>query len=156
MRRGQFVRGDGLILPNNISLIGGQMLLAAACRNTVPTFYAALVSGFPLAAMSSAIVSEPTIGVRGYARVPIERSAVGWPSLSNLGNEAYIETDWLEFISTADPGFDHPINRVCLLGTSVYGAGDPIYAMSSPLDADLTIIPATPLDQRRFKYQLFI
>lgn len=154
--RGQFVRRDGLIIPNNISTAGAQMILAAAFQGQVPSFYAALVDGFPTAGMTSAQVTEPTIGVNGYARIQIPRSNVGWPTLDSAGGEAYIESEWLTWAATQDPGFSSVVNRICLLGTSVMTPTDPIYAMSAPFATPVQINAETPLNQRQFKYQIFI
>lgn len=153
--RGQFVRGDGLVIPNTVSLAGAQMLLTAALRNTVPTIYAALVKGFPTAGMLIDNLTEPTIGTNGYERIAISRDSTGWPTLSNLGSEAYIETDWLTWAASGGP-FNQEVNRVCLIGTNTYTPTDPVYALSGPFEAFTTIDVPTDLDLRRFKYQLFI
>lgn len=153
--RGQFIRGDGLVLPNNISNAGAQMILASAFKNTVPTFYMALVRGIPSADMTFADMFEPTIGVNGYARVEIERSAVGWPVEGLSGGERYIESKFCTFAASVGD-FDDSIQRLALCSTNSYVGSDAVYALSVPLPAELTITPTTPLASRQFKYQIYI
>lgn len=153
--RGEFIRGDGLVIPNNVSLAGAQMILAAALQGVVSPIYAALVKGYPSSGMTSALVTEPTIGVNGYARIQIAQAEANW-ILGNNGGEAYAQSGWLTWAASADPGFDKPVNRVCLLGTNAYNAGDSIFCMSQAFDVDLTINVETPLEQRQFKYQLYL
>ncbi|MCK8343041.1 hypothetical protein LXA62_18235, partial [Erwinia amylovora] len=63
-----------MVLPNNITTEGARVILAAAFRNDVPTFFAGLVRGVPSLSLTSANLTEPTIGTNGYARVSIARS----------------------------------------------------------------------------------
>lgn len=153
--RGEFRGRDGLVLPNNITSEGARVILAAAFRNDVPTFYAGLVTGVPSLSLTSATLTEPAIGTNGYARVAIARSAVGWPTQGESAGERYIETDWLTF--TASGGdFSQAIQRVALLGTSTYNSADLVYALSAALPATRVIGPSTDLSLRQFKYRVYI
>ena len=154
--RGKFVRADGLVLPNNISRVGSQMILEAAFRNTVPTLFVALVVGAPDAVMTMATMEEPTIGVNGYARIAIERNAVGWPNSAEVAGERMIGTDWLTWTPTGT-GFNKPVQRLALIGSaSGLGVGAPVYALSSAMPAPATLLATTPVEQRRFKYEIFL
>lgn len=154
--RGRFFRADGLVLPNNISKAGAKMILESAFRNTVPEFYVALVVGAPDLDMTMAVMEEPTIGVAGYARIPVLRSAAGWPNSAEIAGERVIGTDWLTWAPTGS-GFDKPIQRLALLGnpTGITGA-TPVYALSSPLPLAVTLLEDTPISQRQFKYEIYL
>lgn len=151
--RGQFIRGDNLILPNNISLAGAEMILAAAFRNDVPTFFMALVTGVPDADMTMATMAEPTVA-NGYERKAITRDGAGWPTVGVIGNERFISTDWIEWIPTGD--FDVAIQRVALLSDDAIDPTLDVYALSVPLPDPIILGASSTLDQRRFKYQIFL
>lgn len=152
--RGRFTRADGLWLPNNLSLEGIRVLLAAACRNEVPTFYAGLVTGAPTPNMTLLDMVEPTIGVNGYQRIAITRDAAGWPTQGESGGERFISTDWLTWVATG-VGFDKPIQRVALFNTNAVSSSNAVLALSASIGTPLTITPDTPLINRRFKYTLY-
>lgn len=153
--RGQFTRRDGLILPNNISKAGAKMILSAAFRNDVPTFYAGLVKGTPSLTMTMASMTEPTIGINGYARISIPRNSTGWPTENEVGGERFIETDWLTFAAVGGD-FDKTIQRIALLSSAAYDSADDVLALSAALPTELQITPTTPLVNRQFKYAVFI
>jgi hypothetical protein len=153
--RGQFIRGDGLVIPNNISRAGAQMILTAAFRNTIPTFYVALVTGVPSADMNMSHMNEPTIGVNGYTRIGLTRDLAGWPATGIVGAQSYIESAWMTWVPTG-AGFDKPIQRLALLGANTVDPGHSVYALSVPFPAPETLLPSTPVDNRKFKYQIFI
>jgi len=155
MMRGEFITKGGLILPNNISSEGARVILAAAFRNDVPTWYMALVRGVPSLTMTSATLTEPTIGTNGYARVGVARSNVGWPTEGVSAGERFIETDWITFAASGG-NFNQAIQRVALLGTNAYNAANPVYALSAALPAERVITPSTALGDRQFKYRVYI
>jgi hypothetical protein len=152
---GRFIRGDGLILPNNISQAGAAAILAAAFRNDVPAFFLGLVSGAPTPTMTLADMIEPTIGTNGYARQAVTRNAAGWPEQGVVGNQRYISTDWITF-AAAGGNFNQPIQRVALFNTGVANPVNPVWALSSPMADPIVITPATPLVERKFKYAVYI
>lgn len=152
---GRFIRGDGLVLPNNVSLAGAQMILAAAMRNTAPAFWFGLVVGAPSASMILADMEEPTVGVGGYARIQATRDGTGWPGLGDVGGKKYIETDYLTWTATGS-GFDKPIQRVAWFGTNAVAGGNQIMSLSAPLPEPKQILASTPLAKRQFKYRLYI
>lgn len=153
--RGQFVRRDGLVLPNNVSLAGAEAILKGAFRLTAQAIYAALVTGTATPTMTMDDMEEPTIGSNGYARVAIPQNGAGWPTIGTLVNEKYIESDWLTF--TASGGnFSAPVQRVALLGFATYNAAHPVFALSAIMPEEITITPTTLLADRQFKYQFFL
>lgn len=153
--RGRFIRGDGLILPNNVSLAGAEMVLKSAFRLTAQSLWAALVFGPPTTDMVIGDLVEPTIGVNGYERVEITQDIVGWPTIGTLGSEKYIETDWLEFEATGG-NFDEGVQRVALLGAETYDVNQDVFSLSAMMPAEIIITPTTDLADRRFKYQFFL
>lgn len=153
-RRGQFIRADGLILPNNITLDGANMLLTAALKNTVPVFWYGLVTGNPLPTMVGTDISEPTIGTNGYARIQVTRDAAGWPTFLTVGDQRMAQTKNL--VWTATGNYDKPIQRVALFDASAYSPTGKIYALSAPLAAAEVIGAATPAPNRTFVHQIYI
>lgn len=153
--RGEFIRYDGLVIPNNISIAGAQAILRAAFHGDSLPIWAALVQGPPTIDMTMADMTEPTVGVNGYARIAIVQDDTGWITIDDNGTEAYIESDWLEWVATST-GFDEAIQRVALVGTETYSGTDDVIALSSLMPAEITIVPATLLADRRFKYRLYL
>lgn len=154
MLRGEFHCGDGLVIPNNITVFGAQTLLAAALCNTVPSFWVGLVDGVPDSGLQIEDLDEPEIGVNGYERVEIERSTGGWPTTGLTNGEPYIESGWLTWVATGG-NFSKAIRRMVLLSTEDEVTGN-IFALSAVLP-DLRLIgPDTPLAQRRFKYRIYL
>ncbi len=153
--RGQFIRGDGLVVPNNISLAGAEVILKGAFRLTAQAMYAGLVAGTPTLAMTMNDVVEPTIGTNGYGRVAIPQNLTGWPTLGTLVNEKYVESDWLTFEAVGG-NFDQGVQRVALLGFNTYSGVHDIFALSAAMPTEITITPLTDLSLRRFKYRLYL
>lgn len=153
--RGEFIRGDGLVIPNNVTLAGAEAILVAAFQNAALVIYAALIQATPAIDLASEDVDEPTIGVNGYARIAIPQSNVGWPTVGTSNSEKYIETDWLTFAAVGG-NFDEAVQRIALLGTATYTGADPIYMVSELFPTELTITPATLLADRRFKYRFYL
>jgi hypothetical protein len=154
MFRGEFIRADGLVIPNNITRLGSKTLLEAATRNTVPAFFVGLVNCVPDINIQYEDTQESTIGVNGYTRIPITRDNAGWVGNGYINDEAYVESGWLTWTATGT-GFDEAVNRLMLCNnqTLVNGAG--ILAISTPMPAAISITPATILNDRRFKYRLY-
>lgn len=153
--RGEFIRADGLVVPNNITIFGAQMILAATFRNTVPTFYAALVNAAPDPELQLEELGEPTIGVNGYARIAIARSALGWPTVGTLNNEPYIESDWLTWAAVGGP-FDAAVRRIALVYDSADVLGEGVFALSGAFPEDITIDTDTVEADRKFKYRVYL
>ena len=97
-------------------------------------------------------VTEPEVA-NGYARIQVLRTELGWPLQGDLNGERWIETGWLTWEATGT-GFDKPVRRLVLVDSNTEDAV--IYAVSSPFPADVTITPATPESDRRFKYRVYL
>ena len=144
--RGEFIRGDGLVIPNNITKEGARILLAAAIRNDVPIFSVALVDGQPDPLLTLDKLVEPS-DVGGYARKPVTRDAAGWPGQGELNGESYYETASLVWEATAP--YSESVRRLALL------SGEVVVALSSAMPSDLLITPETSLPNRSFKYRIY-
>lgn len=153
MLRGEFIRGDGLVIPNNITTYGVECLLRWALQGVTPTLHMALANCAPALDLNLSNLGEPAIGTNGYARQAIAQDNVDWPTFGTLNGEAYLETK--EFVFAATGGnFSVAINRIALVNSDVATSGLLVVALSNPLPADLTIGVATPVEQRTFKYRI--
>lgn len=155
--RGEFRRGDGLILPNNLSLYGSQAILTAWALGTVPTFWFGLVKGAPTATMTENDMQEPTLGLHSYQRVEVLRdtSQQGWPDFGNVGVENYIGTGPMQFVPQAG-AFDKAIQRVAMFITNVHNPSNPVCALSAPLPDEVILDMLTPIEQCTFFYRLYL
>lgn len=152
--RGEFVRADGLVIPNNITTYGVRSIFGWALRNEAYALHMGLANCAPSPLIRLQDLNEPTIGVGGYARQAIPRNSTGWPVFSELNGETYYETRAFVFAASG-PGFDKPINRLVLTNTLDGVTGDQVVALSGPLPEELTIIPTTPEVERTFKYRIY-
>lgn len=153
--RGEFICGDGTVLPNNISLEGARVMLAAAFQDTAPEFYLGLVTGVPSDSMTMATMVEPAIGANGYARVNIPRTPIGWPTEGVLNGARFIESDWAVF-NAVGGNFTESFLRIALLPTLTLVPNQPVYALSSALASPRLITPTTGLAERRFRYRVYL
>ena len=155
--RGEFIRGDGVVIPNNITRNGAYVLLSYIAREAVVSgdfaqHWFALVDGFPTKMGVMGDLQEPTLGIGGYARQRALRDATGWPTLGFLGTEAYIETKDLVFPATGD--YDKTVTRIAFLLVPDLHLDYAYIALSSPFPR-LQITAATPAPQRTFRYRLY-
>lgn len=153
MLTGEFIRSDGLVIRNNITKIGAAQILSAAFRDDAPEFWLGLVQGTPDPDLQIEDLIEPTLGVNGYQRYEIARSALGWPNVGEVNGERYIESDWVTWTATGN--FSQPIQRLALFMDDTATTGD-VFALSAPLPALLTIGAATPLIDRKYKYRIYL
>lgn len=153
MIRGEFIRGDGLVIPNNVTTYGVKSIFQWALRNENYGLEMALANCNPNPLLDLADLNEPTLGVNGYARQPIARTA-DWPVFGELNGENYYETVVKVFTATG-AGFDKPITRMALVNSSAAVNGLLVVALSAPLPAPLTILPTTPVEERSFKYRIY-
>ena len=145
--RGEFIRGDGLVIPNNVTLAGKQMMLAAALRNIVPTFFIGLVDAEPAAAIDLAGKEPSPAG--GYARKPVSRDKIGWPGDGVLNGQPWVESDWLEWAAVGVK-YDKIVRRLALMSDAGL-----VYALSAAMPEDLEITPTLEVQYRRFKYRIY-
>ena len=89
--KGKYIRGDGLILPNNVTLAGAAFIMAAALQNSYAAIYMGLVQAVPDVNLLESACIEPTIGTNGYARQLINRNNTDWATTGIAGVEAWIK-----------------------------------------------------------------
>lgn len=154
MLRGEFRSKSGLVIPNNITTAGAQMILGSALRGDVPTFYVGLCSAVPVPGLLIENVVEPTLATNGYARLAVARDNTGWPSDGLVNGEPYLES--LDLVWTAVGGpFDQPVTRMFLTPEESATVGD-VYAISAALPEELAIDESTPLVDRTFNYRIYL
>ena len=153
--RGCFIRGDGLIIPNNVTEYGCKLFLELAFQDSSYNVYIALANAVPDFGLQLEELNEPTLGVNGYARQAIARDNIDWPTIALELGEPYIESKNFVFAATGGP-YDKAINRLALVNhqTSVLGAE--VIALSAAMPAELTIDVGTPELSRTFKYRLYL
>lgn len=154
MLRGEFVRGDGLIIPNNITTYGATQILGAALRGVVPNFHIGLANCNPHPLLNLNQLNEPTIGVNGYARQTIGRDAIDWLTQGDLSGEVYFETRNYVFVPTGG-GFDKPITRPVIVNHPTDVAGVTVVAVGAALAEAITLLADTDEALRTFKYRIF-
>lgn len=153
MLRGEFIRGDGLIIPNNVTTYGVKSFFRWALCDEDYSLHMGLANCAPNVLLQVESLNEPTIGVGSYARKPISRGT-GWPVSGTFNGEQYYETSVFVFDSVA-PGYDKPVNRLALINALSETTGEKVVALSGPFPAEVTITPATPVEQRSFKYRIY-
>lgn len=153
MIRGEFIRADGLIIPNNVTTYGVKSIFRWALRDEDYSLHMGLANCAPNVLLQVEDLNEPTIGVGGYARQEIPRTS-GWPIFGTFNGEQYYETGLFVFAATGD-GFDKPINRIALINAAAETTGEKVVALSGPLPAELTILTTTPVEDRTFKYRIY-
>jgi hypothetical protein len=154
MLRGEFRFQNGLIVPNNVTIVGAGLILAAALRDSAIAFHVGLCSAVYEPDLRIEDIIEPTIAVNGYARLAVARSAIGWPSGGLVNGENYLESLPLVWEAVGGP-FDQPVTRMFITQESVATAGD-IIALSAALPDDLIIDTTTVEVDRTFKYRLYL
>lgn len=153
MLRGEFRFQNGLVIPNNITTEGVRTILAAALRDTVPTFWVGLCSAVYQPDLAIEDITEPTIATNGYARLAVARDSTGWPSDGEVNGEVYFESLPLIWTPVGGP-FDQPITRMFICGTET-GLTGPVFCLSAALPDDFVIEVATPEADRTFLYRLY-
>ena len=154
MLRGEFVRGDGLVIPNNITTYGAGQILSAAFRSDALTLHIGLANCNPHPLLNLNQLNEPTIGVNGYARQTIGQDSTDWPTIGSLSGETYFETRAFIFEPTG-AGFDKPITRPVIVNHATATVGLLVVAVGSALPEEVTLLPATDVALRTFKYRIF-
>lgn len=153
--KGEFIRGDGLVIPNNVTMAGRLMILGSAFGFVSATPYMALVQATPAMDLQTGDIIEPTIGVNGYARAELLKDSVHWPTLGTSGGHAYVESAVVTF-AAAGGDFDQPIQRMALIAGASAGPTLDVLTLSQALEDPLVITPTTVLSLRQFRYRVYI
>jgi len=156
MLRGEFRFENGLIVPNNVTLVGAGLILAAALRDSAISFWVGLCSAVYEPDLRIEDLVEPTLATNGYARLAVARdsTAAGWPSGGVVNGENYLESLALTWAAVGGP-FDQPVTRMFICQSATDLAGD-VIALSAGLPDDLVITPDVALEDRTFKYRLYL
>lgn len=156
MLRGEFIRGDGLVIPNNVTFVGAQTVLELALRDTDVDFYVGLCDGVYTPDLICQDLTEPTIGTNGYARIQLNRDSTDWPTEDSLNAQAYMESKSIVWTATGG-NFNQAITRMFIAFTATnIGSNDSVFALSAALPDSLTITPTTDVSDRTFKYRLYL
>lgn len=156
MIRGEYIRADGLVIPNNITILGSGLILQGFARRAAITMWVALANCAPDQALLLDDLNEPTLGVNGYARIPVTQDSTGWPTLGTLNGESYVETDFLIWAAIGG-NFDKAVNRMALCEGNISSTtGNQVISLSASMPADLTVMPTTALGLRKFKYRVYL
>ena len=158
--RGEFRFANGLIVPNNVTTAGRLEILRMAFTGNTravvaagANFYVGICTAIPSDALQANQLVEPTIGVNGYARLPVSRDGVGWTTDGVVNNETFIQTKDLVFAAVGGP-FSAAVSRL-FLTTSLNAVTGNIIALSAALPTPFTIDVSTPLVNRTFNYRLY-
>lgn len=152
--RGEFIRGDGLVIPNNITTYGAEQILKAAFHGVALQLYIGLANCSPKPNLDANELNEPTLGLNGYARQSLSPDLDDWPTMGDLSGETYFETREFVFASGTE-AYDAPITRPFLITDSSETEGQIVVAIGTSLLDEITIGPATPLVDRTFKYRIY-
>lgn len=153
MLRGEFIRADGLVIPNNITTYGIAKILGWGLAAQSYSLFMGLANCNPSTTLDASDLAEPTIGVEGYARQEIAQGA-GWPTTGVLNDETYFETAQFTFTATG-VGFNKAISRLALITSETDIVGGIVVSLSGALPAEYVITPATDLASRQFKYRIY-
>lgn len=149
--RGEFIRGDGLVVPNNVTLLGATRFLQAAFQAQHYGIWMGLCSGVYDPNLTLPDIGEPDF-VNGYNRINYYADSGNWPTIGTVNNETFVESLASTFVATG-AGFDKPISRMFLTDSS---GSTNVLALSGALPAPMTILPSTPVEQRTFKYRFYL
>lgn len=152
--RGEFIRGDGLVIPNNITTYGAESILRAAMRRDPLDLHIGLANCDPSPTLDLSELNEPTIGTNGYARQTVSQDSTDWEVVGDLSGEPYIETREFVFAAT-DSGFDKPITRPVIVNSPTETDGQLVVAVGTAVADEYVITPDTPIEQRTFKYRIY-
>ena len=151
--RGEFIRGDGLVIPNNITNVGAEVILEATFRNANYDFWVGLCSGVYAPILDVSDLVEPAVGANGYERVQLNRNETDWPLTDVLNGERFIESR--DMIWTATGGaFSQPITRMFMCFAEEGESA--VFALSASLPDEVIIDEDTDISQRSFRYRVYL
>lgn len=147
--RGEFIRADGLVIPNNITTVGAQQVLRACFRNESPSFWVGVCQGIFSPGLQVGDLIEPSF-VSGYARVQLGRDTTDWPTISTLNGEAYVESTDITW--SASGTWSNVFNRLFICGSQAGLTGD-VFCLGSILPDDIQFNSG---DSQTFKYRIYL
>jgi len=137
--RGQyrlFLPEGEIVLPNTVVDNGESNFLKAIFQNAFPiagggNFYIGLCDQVPAETDTlGSITTEVTVG-GGYARIPITRDAVGWPTVDSVNGDARIVSKQVTFAASG-AGFDKAFTRAFLCDAASGSTGN-LFSYSAAL-----------------------
>lgn len=153
--RGEFIRGDGLVLPNNITTWGAESILRAAFQ--FPRYNLALwmrlVDAVYTPGLQVSETLEPTLDTNGYVPREVRVDGSDWATFGSANGEPYVESVPRVFQAVGG-NFSRAISRIAL--SPDLARTGAIFSLSSPLPAPLLITPTTPAVERTFRYRLYL
>ncbi len=148
MLQGEYIRGDGLVVPNTITNAGAQQILRAALQSEDWTPFIALGDCVPETDLALEDSGEPPVA-NGYARIPLARDDVDWPVVGDLNGITFIESKDVVFTATdAWP----KVTRILLADAATDGT---ILSVSGAFP-DLVIDEDTPVLERTWRYRIYM
>lgn len=146
---GRFIFGDeGHVINNTLTHEGENALLRMLFQNdntivaSGANFFLGLCGDvFTLDTTLATLGGEPT-ATAGYARQPLPRSAVGWPTLAQLNGVWMLRSETVNFTPTGS-GFSTQIQRAFICSV-VSGSAGKLIAVSGPLPAPIILPVGTP------------
>jgi len=151
--RGEFIFGNGLVVPNNFTTAGAELILKRALQDVSGgTLHLGICTGVFDDARLIQDLNEPAFS-NGYARQPLAQNNVDWPVSGQVNNEWYVESKDVVFTASGGP-FSAPYNRPFLCLT-LNGLTGNVIAMGKPLADEILIDVATPLESRTMRYRLY-
>jgi hypothetical protein len=149
MLHGEYIRKDGLVIPNTITDAGARQILRAALQSEDWNPYIALGDCVPENDLTVDDSGEPPVTF-GYARIPLARDDTDWPVVDDLNGITFIESKEVTF--TAVGGNFTKVTRILLADDDVDGN---ILSVSGAFP-DLIITPTTDESLRTWKYRIYL
>ena len=132
--RGEYIRQDGLTVPNQLTIAGVNSVLQAAFKHDESiTWQMGLCANSPGPSYTLSSLDEPTLGVGGYERVSLPFDSTNWPVLGLVNGETYIES--INCVFNLLGPIDVPVTRLFLSnGADVMSISSPIVTAPELLD----------------------
>ena len=155
--RGQFIitppNGKKFILPNTIVAEGAEVYLDRIFRGaSITGFYVGLCNQVPDNADTLGdIITEPTIGVNGYARVNLAQNGTDWPTIQTVDEESSILSKQVDF-TAAGGDFDLAHSRLFLCSVASGFAGT-LFAYSAAMAVETIVVDGVTWSAQ---YEMFL
>lgn len=151
--RGEFIRANGLVTPNNVTKVGAQKILDLCFREGSNEFWVGLCTGAFDPGLQVEDLVEPTF-TNGYARKQLQNDLDDWPTSGEINGERYVESKDLVWVA-APAAFSAAVTRMFICFDDVATVGD-VFALSAALPDEFIIGPTTLVADRTFRYRLYL
>ena len=135
--------GKQIILPNTIVGEGAEQFLAELFKGTAAaSLHMGLCNQVPdNSDVLVDIATEPTIGVGGYARVPLARNSTDWPTIASANGESFVTSKAAVFTASG-ADFDAPHSRLFMCD-QLTGFVGTLFSYSAALPSEVTQLDGT-------------